>query len=116
MPNLSKSINCKDLPINPDALYGTAESGTVVIEGFPCNLMKLERKDESTVEVELNGQRATFNLTDMNVRIVFHKDGLIFQNLGYYSYSRAIFNVPDHKLNQLEEAKKLLKSMGAVLS
>lgn len=113
MPNLSKSINCKDLPINPAQHHGYAESGVVIIEGFsPYSHMSLKKVDEHTVEVCLNGDKTTFDLRDHNIKITFYKDGVSFNNYGYYSYSMVIRGVPEHKLYQLEECKKFLKTMG----
>lgn len=116
MPDLSKSINCKDLPVNPANHYGRAESGAVIVEGFPCSHMFITKMDEHTVGVCLDGTKVGVDLLDPRVRIHFLPNGIVFQKLGYFSYSRAVYNVPEHKLYQLEEAKKLLKSMGAVLS
>lgn len=116
MPGLTKSINCKDLPINPVNLYGRAKSGVVVVEGFPSQHMVVKKVDEHTVEVCLDGTKVRIDLLDPCVRIHFLPNGIVFQKHGYFSYSKAIYNVPEHKLYQLEEAKELLKSMGAVLS
>lgn len=113
MPNLSKSINCKELPINPAQHHGYAESGVVIIEGFsPYSHMSLKKVDEHTVEVCLNGEKSTFALHDPDVKVFFFKNGVSFNNFGYYSYSKGIKGVPEHKLYQLEECKKLLKTMG----
>lgn len=102
------SINCKDLPIRN---YYSAENGHVRLDSLvPTATMFVHRKgDVVTISGTEWANDMSFDLSNHNVKFLITKNGfriydIIFPN----SQSRAIYNIPEHKLQQLEELKKLL--------